>query len=223
MLFETKKSEKVDSNKLKDGTYYDVDYYSGKKSNWLMPYEWKNFKTTFMLWAKFIFEGFPESRSFLDVGAAKGFLLKALLEIALINNFEIEVEGFDISEYAVNNCHPDVKEFLKKSSISDYTFKRKFDVIICLDVLEHCFEEDVRAFLKRAHKHCNHALIIALPLEEKENDDPSHILIRPREWWNNLIRSCGFHQRGNWKLFEQLANEEKFIKAAKTNILLYRP
>ena len=43
----------------------------------------------------------------LDVGCGKGYLLKEMMNIQP----KLIVYGFDISEYAIKNAHPDVKKF----------------------------------------------------------------------------------------------------------------
>lgn len=65
----------------------------------------------------------------LDIGCAKGFLVKDLRE-ALPG---LEVVGVDISDYALENAHPDAKPFLQKAScdalpFEDGAFKAAFAI-----------------------------------------------------------------------------------------------
>jgi SAM-dependent methyltransferase len=59
----------------------------------------------------------------LDVGCGKGFLLYEIKKILP----EIEVHGFDISEYAIKNIHPDLKgEFLVHDASKKFPYDANF-------------------------------------------------------------------------------------------------
>lgn len=74
----------------------------------------------------------------LDVGCAKGFLVRDLLaELP-----GLEVFGLDISSYAMMNCHPDVVGRLHQGSADDLPFPdSSFDCAISINTL-HNFERD---------------------------------------------------------------------------------
>jgi SAM-dependent methyltransferase len=55
----------------------------------------------------------------LDIGCAKGFFVKDLRE-ALPG---LEVYGVDISDYALENAHPDAKPYLRKGSCDELPFE----------------------------------------------------------------------------------------------------
>jgi ubiquinone/menaquinone biosynthesis C-methylase UbiE len=70
----------------------------------------------------------------LDIGCAKGFLVKDLLA-ALPG---LEVFGADISEYALMNCHPDVVGRLQLGSAEHLSFPdNSFAAVICLDTIHN--------------------------------------------------------------------------------------
>lgn len=70
----------------------------------------------------------------LDVGCAKGFLVKDLLD-ALPG---LEVFGLDISEYALMNCHPDVIGRLHKGTADHLPFPdHGFDCVLSLDCVHN--------------------------------------------------------------------------------------
>lgn len=65
----------------------------------------------------------------LDIGCAKGFFVKDLRD-ALPG---LEVVGIDVSEYALENAHPDAKPYLQKAScdalpFEDRSFKAAFAI-----------------------------------------------------------------------------------------------
>lgn len=68
----------------------------------------------------------------LDVGAAKGFLVKDLLDR------EIDCYGIDISEYAVTNCHPDVVGRIHVGSVERLHFPdESFAAVLAIDVVHN--------------------------------------------------------------------------------------
>jgi len=68
----------------------------------------------------------------LDVGAAKGFLVKDLLEL------DIDCYGVDISEYAVTNCHPDVIGRMHVGSADRLHFPdESFAAVLAIDVVHN--------------------------------------------------------------------------------------
>lgn len=68
----------------------------------------------------------------LDVGAAKGFLVKDLLDL------DIDCYGVDISEYAVTNCHPDVVGRIHVGSADQLHFPDKsFAAVLAIDVVHN--------------------------------------------------------------------------------------
>jgi 2-polyprenyl-3-methyl-5-hydroxy-6-metoxy-1,4-benzoquinol methylase len=72
----------------------------------------------------------------VDYGCAKGFLVNALRIIG------IDAYGEDISEYAVENCHLNVREYVSLPT------DKYYDLLICKDVLEHVKEEDLPEVLQ---------------------------------------------------------------------------
>tara|TARA_B110000261_G_C13007335_1_gene326707 strand:+ start:294 stop:1001 length:708 start_codon:yes stop_codon:yes gene_type:complete len=71
----------------------------------------------------------------LDVGCGKGYLLKEMLSIQP----ELKVYGFDISKYAINDAHPDVKKnFIVHKAEDIFPYKDKeFDLTISLATLHN--------------------------------------------------------------------------------------
>ncbi len=76
----------------------------------------------------------------LDVGCAKGFLVKDLM-IACPG---LEVFGVDISDYALKHCEPEVVGRLHKGSADNLIFPdRSFDAVISLNTLHNFNKEGV--------------------------------------------------------------------------------
>ena len=69
----------------------------------------------------------------LDVGCAKGFLVKDILKVAP----DLDVFGLDVSEYAITHCDPSVVGRLHLGSADKLPFPDKsFDVVLALNVLQ---------------------------------------------------------------------------------------
>src|SRR3990167_5104025 len=74
----------------------------------------------------------------LDVGCAKGFLVKDLMKVCP----GLEVFGLDISEYAVLNCEPEVVGRLHVGNAEKLPFPdNSFDAVIAINVLHNLPKE----------------------------------------------------------------------------------
>ena len=80
----------------------------------------------------------------MDVGCAKGFFLYDLKQELP----GISINGVDISEYAIKNAKPEVKEYLQvanatKLPFKDDSFEKSFDIVIekiaIYDALSICY------------------------------------------------------------------------------------
>lgn len=193
-------------------SWYDEKYYQGKngKSNWSDEYTWENFEEIFRAWAKTIFEIFPETRSFLDAGCGKGFLVKALLRVAVLNDWNgREAFGFDHSEYAIAAADDDLKPLLTCAGLDDFEFERDYEVLLSFDVFEHCDEAQVRRFLARSRPHIMDCFCGVIALDTpKQRLEPSHVLLKNRQWWNDLFVSCGWIFDREMELMTAFAREE---------------
>tara|TARA_B100000427_G_scaffold298277_1_gene279181 strand:+ start:382 stop:1038 length:657 start_codon:yes stop_codon:yes gene_type:complete len=68
----------------------------------------------------------------LDVGCAKGFLVKDLLAIG------IDAYGIDVSKYALMNCEPEVVGRLQVGSCDDLPFPDKsFDAVLAINIIHN--------------------------------------------------------------------------------------
>lgn len=143
----------------------------------------------------------------LDYGCAKGFMVYAMRLLGK------EAYGVDVSEYAVNNCHPNVKDYL---SVIEKTqdIQGDYDLIIAKDVLEHIPKELIPDTLSVFREHCKN-LFVAVPLGDgkryriREYEmDITHIVREPEEWWLTTVVNAGFkikffdyqfhHVKENW-------------------------
>ena len=79
---------------------------------------------------------FRPRRAF-DAGCALGFLVEALWDRGVM------ASGRDISEYAISNTRPDIRQFCSVGSLTE-PIEGPVDLITCIEVLEHMTEEEGR-------------------------------------------------------------------------------
>ena len=91
--------------------------------------------------------------SVLDVGCGKGF---QLVELAMAQP-GLDIKGLDISDYAIENAHPDVKPKIQKGTASKLPFENKqFDLVISINTLHNLSNRELDAALcelERVGKH----------------------------------------------------------------------
>lgn len=205
-----------------DGDWYDDDYLSGKKSNWGAPYNWENFKHIFEVWAKILVNGFPESKSFLDVGCAIGMLERAMIELRKRKHLGYEIYGFDHSPTMIANADEKAKPFIELCGIDEFFFNRNYDVLVSLDVFEHLTEEQAISFLHRSRYYVNDCLFFVIALdEEHQRAEPSHINLKTREYWHELFLKCRWIQTPEYKFMQDIAMREDNIRRLKVEIFIY--
>ena len=85
----------------------------------------------------------------LDVGCAKGFLVKDLLDSLP----GLEVFGLDISEYAITHCPPDIVGRLHLGSADHLPFPDgSFDCVISLDTIHNLPRERAKVALQEIQR-----------------------------------------------------------------------
>jgi len=83
----------------------------------------------------------------LDVGGAKGFLVKDLVDLG------VDAYGVDVSEYAVINCHPDVVGRMHVASAERLPFSdASFAAVLAIDVIHNLPRERAGAALREVQR-----------------------------------------------------------------------
>ena len=78
----------------------------------------------------------PPNPKILDIGCGKGFLLYDFLKV-LPN---AEIHGIDISEYAIKNCKPEIRNHLRNGNAINLPWEDDyFDLVISINTM-HCLE-----------------------------------------------------------------------------------
>ena len=86
-----------------------------------------------------------EKSKILDVGCAKGFMLLDFIKL----NPKFELHGIDISDYAIKNAVPEVKEKLKVANATSLPYEDKyFDLVISINTIHNLEKNDCSIALK---------------------------------------------------------------------------
>ncbi len=121
-------------------------------------------------------------KTVLDAGCAKGFLVEALRDRG------IEAFGIDISEYAISEVRPDVRAYCRVGSLV-MPLSERYDLITCIEVLEHMTEEEITRAIANICKSTNDVLFSSSP---DDFDEPTHVTVRPRSFWVERFAEAGF-------------------------------
>lgn len=129
-------------------------------------------------WVKYFM---PETM--LDYGCGLGQYVKVFRDL------EVKAYGFEPSEYAW------------KTANSQYIFNDiklinniSYDLVTCLDVLEHIKVDDLSEVLKEIHRLGSKWFLFSICFKNDPNFklDKTHVTARSREWWIYQLRKEGF-------------------------------
>ncbi len=197
------------------GDWYDRDYFeTGVKSNWRGGYDWPQFRGVFTEAAACLAELFPAADSFLDVGCAKGFLVRALRERGL------QAWGFDHSPWAIAHADPQASPFLTQQSVDDAAFTRQFDVAVAMSIFESLTQAQLDAFLPRLRRWTRQALFAVIAVPAPVGCDLSQITLRDRAWWQDRLCQAGFAQDALHRSHELIARRHRVPVQMRWNVHL---
>jgi len=125
-----------------------------------------------------------QPKTVLDAGCAMGFLVEQLRVQG------VEAWGVDISEYAIQNAHESIQEYVWVGSVTE-PFPRKYDLIVTIEVLEHLPKEASEQALINLCQHTDDILFSSTPLDYKES---THFNVQPVEYWAELFAQQGFYR-----------------------------
>ena len=228
--------------------WYGKDYFAvsggkrfhrpdGSQSAWSYANpsgEWEGAKAVAEAW-KTIFK----PKNMLDVAAGRGTF------IAYARDAGIEAEGFDYSEWAVSDegRYPRCKkEWLRlHDATKPWPYQDKsFDLVTCLDTLEHIYESDLKAVLDELFRVAGKYVFLliavpgkkrefilkkgeAIPLELEELAVAGHVTYMPEQWWyDRLDREDWLPRRDLVQWFTGILQEPSPNWLANSIIILSR-
>ena len=115
-------------------------------------------------------------RSVLDYGCGKGGLLESFRKELKSSKHTVHIQGYD----------PAVEKFQTKPS-------QKFDLVTCIDVLEHIDRNSIREALHDISKYTNYIFFYSIDLiparKKLEDGRNAHVLLAPADWWIQTLNS----------------------------------
>lgn len=131
----------------------------------------------------------------LDVGCAKGFMLHDFQELIP----GIEVQGVDISEYAIENGYPSVCSFLQVADAKKLPFEdKRFDVAISINTLHNLEGQELVQGLLELQRVSKHAFLTVdayRTQEEKELMEAWNLTAKTIlhvDEWKRLFKEVGY-------------------------------
>jgi len=123
-----------------------------------------------------------QPESVLDAGCAWGFLVEKLRQRG------VAAYGLDLSDYAIQNVHPDVQPYCWIGSVVE-PFPQKYGLIVCIEVLEHLERAGAESAVENLCRHSDQVLFSSTPFDYKE---ATHFNVQPPEYWAELFARQGF-------------------------------
>ena len=123
----------------------------------------------------------------LDVGCAIGFLIEAFWRKG------VRAYGIDISEYAIGQVPQDLRSFCRVLSATEplpEDFPPTYDLITCIEVLEHLTEPEGRSAINNMASRTSTILFSSTPHDLTE---PTHVNVRPVIYWLQFFAEVGFY------------------------------
>ncbi len=109
----------------------------------------------------------------LDAGCAYGFLVEQLRRRG------VEAYGIDVSEFALAQVDSSVRDYCQPGSVTA-PFGRRFDLIVCQEVLEHLPPEDGARAIANLAAHTDDVLFSSTPLDFRE---VTHFNVQSPDRW----------------------------------------
>jgi len=144
--------------------------------------------------------GLDSSSRVLDIGCGKGYLLNEIKK-----QCDCDVTGYDISQYAVDNC---VVENKFHFVAGEYTISENFDLIISINTLHNLILPKLKQAIEQIKEHSKQQYIC---VESYRNEQELHNLqcwaltceqfLRPEEW-EFLFKEWGYKGDYEFIFFE---------------------
>ena len=148
--------------------------------------------------------GLEPGNRVLDVGAAKGFLVKDLMAVCP----GLEAFGVDISEYALMNCEPEVVGRLHLGSADHLPFPDgSFDCVLAINTIHNLPRERCKVALQEIQRLCGGRAFLQVDSyrtpEQKEIFEswvlPAEFHADP-EGWVELFEEAGYTGDYYWTI-----------------------
>lgn len=171
-------------------------------------------------------------KTVLDAGCAMGILVSEFRKLG------VAAYGIDYSQYAVTHADPLARDYCVHGSLADpfpAELPERFDLVTCMEVLEHMSPEDGRAAVANLCKVTDTVVFCSTP---DDFADPTHINVQQREYWASCFAENGFfddlnfrplfmasyavcyRKRENW--LPQISDYERYIRQTDEKVTDFR-
>lgn len=176
-----------------DASFYDREYYEGKKSEYRLGYS-KSLLGDLLqnlanIYRALSIKLFINPKSCLDVGCGTGRL------VYFLRKFGVEAYGIEISRYALEIADSQLKPYLKYGDITNIPYQDdRFDLVSTFDVLEHLERSKLKKAVEetvRVSKKCILHKIYTIEntwINLFHGQDFSHLSVLSREFWANIFK-----------------------------------
>src|SRR5947209_18721258 len=154
------------------GSLYDAEYY--KHGCGPIPYERNSHWLTF-------FSGIADEivrslrpKSVFDAGCGWGFLVESFCDRG------VEARGRDISEFAIGRVRRDMRSRCSLGSLVDPIEDGPYDLVTCIEVLEHMPEGDARHAISQIAAVSGSILFSSTP---DDFEEPTPVIVPPVIHW----------------------------------------
>lgn len=184
-------------------SYYETKYYQQGCGSYEREYdrdelEWKRLRD--WLLSERAMELVPGARRFFDVGCGEGGLM------AEFYSRDLAVTGVDFSKAGISHLHPEMLPFFHRGNvfnlIEEYCSTERYDIISCINVIEHVTDPARMLRLLRRGLSDNGVLVITAPndfspLQRMLVDEG----ITPDLWWTCYPDHLSYFNRESMEAF----------------------
>ena len=128
-------------------------------------------------------------KTVLDVGCATGYLVAAL------RDRDVEAYGFDISDSAILHVREDIRPFCTVHSLlkdeRPPEFPGTFDLVTCIEVLEHLYEEEVDIAVQNL---CRFSDSVLFSSSSEDIVEVTHVNVRQPEYWAKIFAKQNYYK-----------------------------
>lgn len=166
---------------------YGRAYYEHEIGDGAEPYAWSSpgWRAFFTQVAQRLLDLTPGAQTVLDVGCAKGLLVQAFVEQGA------DARGFDLSQHAIEDADEAIRDRLASRSATE-PIEGRFDLITCIEVLEHLSPSDAELAIDRMCAATDRIVMYSTP---EDFHEPTHGNVYPTAGWAAAFAARGFFRR----------------------------
>lgn len=186
----TKRLEEKTQEDRQISRKFDKDFFDGERKH-----GYGGFFYNERFWSKVIptfkeYYNLDSNSKILDVGCAKGFMLYDFQRLIP----GIQIQGIDISDYAINNAKDEIKGNLQVANAMKLPFEdNSFDLVISITTLHNLSKEDMKIALKEIMRVTKKDAFITL--DAYRNQEEKEMM----EAWN--LTALTMMHTNEWKEF----------------------